>query len=80
MNNGPGLKRQMGRNANVYYLGISNVHLSHGLTRTVGGTTNPLLLMHSVVTIVWVTDAEAIHYVLKCTCLHSVLGFGFSWK
>lgn len=38
-------------------------------------TTDPLLRLHSVVSVVWVTDVETVHYVLKSACLHGVLGF-----
>lgn len=58
--------------------GHINMHLSHGFTRMTDGTSDPLLLVHSVVSIVWVTDVETVHYVLKSACLHSVLGFCFS--
>lgn len=41
-------------------------------------TTDPLLLLQDVLSIVWVTDVETGHYVLKSAYLHSALGFGFS--
>ena len=43
-----------------------------------GGTTDPLLLLCNVVSVVWLTDVETAHYVLKSACLHSVLGFCLS--
>lgn len=42
------------------------------------GTADPLLLLRSVVSIVWVTVVETVRYVLKSVCLHSVLSFCFS--
>lgn len=41
-------------------------------------TTDPLLLLQKVVSIVWVTDVEKGHYVSKSAYLHSALDFGFS--
>lgn len=73
MHNGPGLKRQMCKNVN-----ISKVHLSHGLTRMTDGTIDPLLLLHNVMSIAWVTDVEPERYALKSVCLYSILGFCFS--